>query len=275
MALDRQSIEKKDFPIARRGYEPEHVDAHLARIAAEVEDLQAIGSSEDKPRAASMAIAASDQVRTIIEAAETSAAEIEQSAREDAAGIRADANRDAEETRQNALDRSAEHVAKVQEATDRMLGRIDAMQQDLDQLIAGLNGGANRLRGELAELHAGVDRLYDGVGSAAPSAPAPEPVAAPVPPPAQEPDNVPDAADEDIYDDEVGEDVPGPASAAETLSAPAPAGDAGDVEGARLVALNMALNGSSREETDAYLRENFDLGDRAALLDEVYSTVEG
>ena len=40
MALDRQSIEKRDFPIGRRGYEPEAVDAHLARIAEEVEDLR-------------------------------------------------------------------------------------------------------------------------------------------------------------------------------------------------------------------------------------------
>jgi hypothetical protein len=52
------------------------------------------------------------------------------------------------------------------------------------------------------------------------------------------------------------------------------AGEEGDTEGARLVALNMALNGTSREETDRYLGENFDLADRAALLDEVYATVE-
>ena len=37
----------------------------------------------------------------------------------------------------------------------------------------------------------------------------------------------------------------------------------------------MALNGQSREETDQYLSDNFDLSDRAALLDEVYATVEG
>jgi hypothetical protein len=53
-----------------------------------------------------------------------------------------------------------------------------------------------------------------------------------------------------------------------------PAGGGEDAEGARLVALNMALNGTSREETDRYLAENFDLADRAALLDEVYATVE-
>jgi hypothetical protein len=48
-----------------------------------------------------------------------------------------------------------------------------------------------------------------------------------------------------------------------------------DVEGARLVALNMALNGDPRAAVDKYLAENFDLSDRAALLDEVYATVEG
>ena len=46
-----------------------------------------------------------------------------------------------------------------------------------------------------------------------------------------------------------------------------------DVEGARLVALNMALNGTPREETDRYLAENFELDDREQLLDEVYSSV--
>ena len=46
-----------------------------------------------------------------------------------------------------------------------------------------------------------------------------------------------------------------------------------DTEGARLIALNMALNGTSREETDRYLAANFDLPDRGALLDEVYARV--
>ena len=48
-----------------------------------------------------------------------------------------------------------------------------------------------------------------------------------------------------------------------------------DAEGARLIALNMALNGTPREETDRYLAENFELSDRSALLDEVYASVEG
>ena len=57
---------------------------------------------------------------------------------------------------------------------------------------------------------------------------------------------------------------------------PAKADDAdADAEGARLIALNMALNGEPREAADKYLAENFDLSDRSSLLDEVYASVEG
>jgi hypothetical protein len=41
------------------------------------------------------------------------------------------------------------------------------------------------------------------------------------------------------------------------------------------VALNMALNGESREQADRYLADSFELADREKLLDEVYAVVEG
>ena len=46
-------------------------------------------------------------------------------------------------------------------------------------------------------------------------------------------------------------------------------------EGARVIALNMALSGSTREETAAYLAENFELDDPEALLDDVYARAGG
>lgn len=51
---------------------------------------------------------------------------------------------------------------------------------------------------------------------------------------------------------------------------PAPNGES-DEAGARLIALNMALGGSSREETARYLAEHFALDDPAPLLDDVYA----
>ena len=43
-----------------------------------------------------------------------------------------------------------------------------------------------------------------------------------------------------------------------------------DEAGARLIALNMALSGTPREETARYLAEHFSLADADALLDDVY-----
>jgi len=84
---------------------------------------------------------------------------------------------------------------------------------------------------------------------------------------------------------EVAKDAPAPPQAAKpetakTTRAPksppaAPKDEAADAEGARLIALNMALNGEPREATDKYLAENFNLSDRDRLLDEVYASVEG
>ena len=80
--------------------------------------------------------------------------------------------------------------------------------------------------------------------------------------------------------DVAGADAPQPATPKTTRApgtaptAPAKAAEA-DIEGARLIALNMALNGESREATDKYLAENFELGDREKLLDEVYASVGG
>jgi hypothetical protein len=51
-------------------------------------------------------------------------------------------------------------------------------------------------------------------------------------------------------------------------------GEGGDVDSARLVALNMALNGESRASTDRYLAQNFELADRQKLIDEVYAAIE-
>ena len=53
----------------------------------------------------------------------------------------------------------------------------------------------------------------------------------------------------------------------------APQGESPD-EGARLIALNMALNGAPREEVDRYLAENFDLENRNSLIDEVYAAID-
>jgi DivIVA domain-containing protein len=286
MALDRQSIEKRDFPIGRRGYEPEAVDAHLARIAEEVEELRrrsggAAASSGASSSPASLAQAASEQVRSIVEAAESSAAAIERGAQDEALRIRDEAESDARQTRDEAVAQSQEQVGNVRSVTTQMLQRVDAMESELAGLVESLRTGANRLTADMSLLEGGMGDLYDAAGrgeipaptAAEPAKPeAPPRTAASVPPPAVaeidgEGSDEPEAAEEVFVEETVAVEVVAPV---EAESAPAES----DTEGARLVALNMALNGTSREETDRYLAENFDLADRGGLLDEVYATVE-
>ncbi len=226
MALDRQDIEKRDFPIGRRGYDPDAVDRHLRRIADDVQALRAELEAVASHKGDSLAAAASDQVGVIVEAAEASAAAI----------------------RQKASDEAQEHVARVSEAASALLRRVDALNSDVTQLQGSM--------GELRAVAAGsgeaavVEELLEEEHAAAAAAPEPDPV--------------------EEKEPTVEEKEPTVEEKEPTVDEPSASGDS---EGARLVALNMALNGTPREETDRYLAEHFELGDREALLDDVYARV--
>jgi DivIVA domain-containing protein len=213
--VDRAEIEKRDFPVGRRGYEQAAVDEHLRRVADEFERLGAAPR-----RASSLAAGTSEQVRAILEAAERSAAE-----------LRDDAGRQA-----------SEHVARVGEAADGMLGRFEQLETELGALLDALRRSGERLTEGLAALQADVAGMSGGPVADPGEPPAPEEdFAAAAPVPAQQPDDEPDEDDE---------------------------------EAARIIALNMALGGSPREETAAYLQEHFTLADAGALLDDVYAKVD-
>jgi cell division septum initiation protein DivIVA len=163
----------------------------------------------------SLSESASAQVQAILQAAETSAAEITREAEAEAERIR-----------------SAAH---------------DTKQAD----VAGLLEIVARLRADLEGLEA---RIKEVAGDDAPQPATPKTTRAPHTPVAH---------------------APKAEAVAPKAAAAAPKGDEADTEGARLIALNMALNGEAREATDKYLAENFDLEDRETLLDEVYASVEG
>lgn len=291
MALERQSIEKKDFPIGRRGYDPDAVDEHLSALADEVEELK----KSSRRRTETLASSASEQVRAIVEAAESSASEIQRQAEEDAAEIRAEATGEAQATREQATDQARQYVGRVSESTAAMLQRLDAMESELGALIESLRTGSNRLNADLQLLEGNMTEVSESV------APRPrfevEPEAAPAPAIAEapaamsveeepaaaaaleEPAAAPEEAEAPLgYDEaeavEEPSDVGEVEDDAESLDGPVEADGSDDTEGARLIALNMALNGTPREETDRYLAENFTLSDRAGLLDEVYASVE-
>jgi DivIVA domain-containing protein len=198
--VDREEIERRDFPSARRGYDPEAVDAHLRHVADMV----------TRRRPGSVAEGTSNQVRAILEAAEAGAQQLRDEAGREATG----------------------HVARVEDSAKEMLEKLERLHGELDGLFAGLRTTAEALSGALEKLSRDVGTFGASVE----------------PQPAQH-------------------------GAASTPAAPPSDGRRSDDEaGARLVALNMALEGTAREETARFLAEHYELADVDALLDEVYAS---
>jgi hypothetical protein len=188
----------------------------------------------------SAAAAAADRVRAVIEAAEQSAAELRAEAAQeiDAQLKRAEAVAGRLAERANTIEQALQGIA------DSVRDELSALRADLEELRAVGEG--------VAEVRA------NAAAEPAPAEPEPRPEPAEPEPEPAEPEPEP------------AEPEPEPEPAASPAAGP-PAGDGH--EGARVIALNMALNGSSREETARYLDENFELENPEALLDEVYARV--
>ncbi|HUB73574.1 MAG TPA: hypothetical protein VL979_06015 [Solirubrobacteraceae bacterium] len=265
MEFDRQAIERRDFPIGRRGYDPATVDAHLRAVAEEFDQLQRAAVTGGE---ASVATAAGTQVQSILQAAETAAAEIERHALDSARQVREEADRDADRTREEAIDRARQHVAAVSQVTAKLLELVGSMDGEVGALIESLRAGAGRLAADLSAVEGGMSELYDAASGRASVDAEPAAQGEAPPPPAPEPQGA--------FEAELGSALANPLPhATPPAQADAAGGDAGDLDGARLIALNMALNGESRANTERYLAENFELPDRLKLIDEVYSAIEG
>jgi DivIVA domain-containing protein len=142
----------------------------------------------------------------------------------------------ADQLRADAGEEAREHVHRVSTAARELLERLGAMHDELGSMMDRLREEAGRLSAELRTLERDVVELAPPVEEdEEPVAvePEPEPVAA-------EPEPEPQAKPE-------------------------------DEEAARLVALDMALAGTPRDETEQYLAEHYTLADPGAILDDVYA----
>jgi hypothetical protein len=273
--LDRHSIERSDFPLVRRGYDPAAVSAHLQALAAAAQELtQRAASAGAEP---SLGTAAATRVQGILEAAQATAAEIER-----------EAGRDAQRTREEAageLERARAHVETLARAAAALLAQVRSLDGEVGALAQSLRGeGASR--GDTSRR----DVSMGGTPQPAPAAEQEPEISLPaaVPSVEERPEVVALASDSAAKEEhktaqrglgaateQVHKAVP-PGSAPAAVEAPAALPQrAEDLDGARLVALNMALSGEPREQTDRYLANSFTLSDRAKLLDEVYAAVEG
>ena len=227
--MEREQIVRDDFPTARKGWSPEAVRAHLLAVAA------AYPEPQDVPAPA--AAATSEQVRTVIAAAETAAAEIVAEARSEAEQIRAAARTESEQTVTAANREATGRVEQARGAVEGLIAQADKLRAQVGSLGRDL---ASSVPGS------GVTPAVAGTGDPADPAEAP--------------------SDEDLISQLRG--APGPTVEAETeaeptveaetAAAPPVATSSGkDPGAARLVAMNMALDGAPREQIAARIESEF------------------
>lgn len=154
-------------------------------------------------------------------------------AEQSAAALEAAAREDAERIRAEA----GRDSARARDAAGRLSARADELERRLDELLGGVREAVEGLRADLAHLR-------------------------------QERAASPPVREADELDDELIAEVESVAAKAPEVSMPE---EPAEPEGARVIALKMALDGASRDETARYLSENFEIADAGALLDEVYA----
>ena len=164
MAIDRQRIEKRDFPLAPEGYVREAVDAHLAAIAEEVSAGPAV-----KP--GTLAETAAARVRSIVGQAEARGAEIARQAELAAAQRRADTEHEQGRVREEAVQRTRSEVRDVASTLERIVLGLDEAERDVRSVIALLREQARGLAGELALVDREMDRAYKALRPGAATGP--------------------------------------------------------------------------------------------------------
>jgi hypothetical protein len=196
----------------------------------------------DEPR--TLAATASQQVQSIIAAAEATAAEIQSDAEKEARAAAEIAERHAEHVRIQATRQAEEYVAKVREATTGMVERQRAIDEELTSLQQSVRSKSTQIDRELGELGSGLEILTTGLGEMS-------------------------AATATWRTEQSGQTLR--SREAEVDSFDGEELEFADEEKARVVALDLALSGTPREEAARFLEENFTVKDPEGLLDDTYS----
>jgi len=260
--IDRQAIERHDFPLSRRGYDTASVDEHLHNLAARFDELTRAHAGVPP----TLAAAAGTQVQSIIATAESAAAD-----------IRREATADAARTREEAVAAARTQVAAVSAAATKLLERVTGLDETLRDVVAKTHAAASQLVRELDVLETDAGELSRAAGEQreerAEQAPAQPrfPIPTEVPGAERVHANPLAATPDRPLTAGAPAPAPSPQPSEDDVSAPA---ENGDADSARLVALNMALSGESRADTERYLAENFQLADPLKLVDEVYSAID-
>lgn len=295
--MKREQILRSDFPSVRKGWDPAAVEAHLHEVADASPEM-----SRGAGAVPSLADATGERVRGVIAAAEEAAAQIELEARTASESLLSEAREESDGILAAARTESDRLVTAAREEAN---ARVEEARDAVENLIAQ----AGELRTRVGTLG---EHLAGSIGSTATAAEVPGPVIVPEPTPPTFPEPMPDPVPEPMPDPVPEPTPPGPApdlpDAPEPMPpvpepAPAPPAAAAngtstddliaqlraapasqpangssaaapdpDLGAARLVAMNMTLDGASREEIATELGADFgDVPDLDVLLDEVFA----
>jgi DivIVA domain-containing protein len=207
--------------------------------AAVDEHLRRLADEAERSHDPSLADVASQKVAAIVEAAEATAREIEATAR-----------READELLSGAREQARDQIERAQRSVAKLVGQADDLRERIGAMADEVAGP--RDAAETPQPEPVPEPQPEPVPEPAPPTPEvdPSPVVVPEPEPAREPEPQP-----------MPEPQPDP---------PAPAAANGDEGAARLVAMKMALDGSSRDEIARHLAANYELADADGLLDAVF-----
>jgi outer membrane biosynthesis protein TonB len=289
--MEREQIIRQDFPTSRKGWDPSAVRAHLESVA------DAIGGAGVEPNLGDVA---AGQVRGVLAAAEAAASEIRTSADSEAGRIVAEARAEAEQLLERSRADAGTHTSAAQEAVDGLVAEAEDLRARVAELSERVAGSAGSHAEPASEVPGPVivpeptpptipEPTPDPVPEPTPD-PSPDPMPDPVPEPTPDPtpEPLPDPAPEPTIEPPAPDPGPltgGTASTDDLIaqlragsagggsangSGTAPATSGSDLGAARLVAMNMALDGSDRSAIAARLEVDFaELPDRDGLLDEV------
>lgn len=142
---------------------------------------------------------------------------------------------------------------------------------ELGQLLDTVQAGIEAARAHLAALGASLDRIAQELGSEAPDLEAPQAEAHPVPPALETHVHLPPPAEPEHQPAAPAPPAPEPA--------PVPPAAAGSTnaahDAARLVAIEMAVAGDTREVVGRRLRNEFGIPDPRTILDDVFGPEGG
>jgi len=226
-----------------------------------------------------------ERVESIVRAAEREAAAVQREIEAQRQVAETEARRYLIDARRRVDAATDERMARLRRLTDELLERAETTRGQFDELISSLELMTTELEREREESRANpmepdLGPRPSGAGSEESSArrpdtPPPPPEAGWAGGPAMTPSIQPTEPGQGGEASEQGrrpepEQEPAQPPSVPPGDPPAIGGDHARLGAARLVALEMALAGNSREEVDRHLRDAFRVRDTAALLDDVF-----